>query len=387
MKRPVIVSAVRSAIAKQGGALAKIDPYIYGAEVMKAAVKKAALMPEEIDDVIMGNCLFGGGNISRLASLQADFPIRIPGMTIDRQCGSGINSIGLAASLIAAGQGEVYVAGGMESMSRSPYLMRPPSRPYDRQPPTFMKRRLSPDKIGDPPMGETAENLAERYEISREEQDEFALQSQQRMAAAMEKKLFKEQIVPIEVTDQKGNVALFEQDEHPRADSSKEKLSRLSPAFREGGSVTAGNSSGVNDGASAVVVMSEDRAKEKGMDILAGIIGWEVAGVDPNYMGIGPVPAIQQLLKKTGHTLKDIDLVEFNEAFASQVLACNRELGMDLGKVNVNGGAIAHGHPIAATGAMLITKLVHEMKRRDVQLGLAAACIGGGQGIALLLER
>lgn len=387
MKQPVIVSAVRTAIAKQGGTLANIDPSVYGAAVMKEAIKRACIQATDIDDVIFGNCLAGGGNMARLTLLEAGLPLAIPGMTIDRQCGSGINSVGLAADQIRAGNGEIFLAGGTESMSRSPYLLAPQSRPYDRMPPQFIKRKLSPNHIGDPSMGITAENLAEKYEITREEQDLFALESQQKMTDAINSGYFKEQIVPINITNRKGESYLFNHDEHVRPSTTIEDLSKLSPVFKKGGSVTAGNSSGVNDGASAVVLMSENRANEEGIEVLAKIKEWAVAGVDPNMMGIGPVPAVQKVLQKAGLSLEDFDLIEFNEAFAAQVLACNRELSMNMKKVNVNGGAIAHGHPIAATGAMLITKLVYEMKRRDAKRALVAACIGGGQGIALVLER
>ncbi|WP_226701168.1 thiolase family protein [Priestia aryabhattai] len=387
MKQPVIVSAVRTAIAKQGGTLANIDPSVYGAAVMKEAIKRACIQATDIDDVIFGNCLAGGGNIARLTLLEAGLPLAIPGMTIDRQCGSGINSVGLAADQIRAGNGEIFLAGGTESMSRSPYLLAPQNRPYDRMPPQFIKRKLSPNHIGDPSMGITAENLAEKYEITREEQDLFALESQQKMTDAINSGYFKEQIVPINITNRKGESYLFNHDEHVRPSTTIEDLSKLSPVFKKGGSVTAGNSSGVNDGASAVVLMSENRANEEGIEVLAKVKEWAVAGVDPNMMGIGPVPAVQKVLQKAGLSLEDFDLIEFNEAFAAQVLACNRELSMNMKKVNVNGGAIAHGHPIAATGAMLITKLVYEMKRRDAKRALVAACIGGGQGIALVLER
>lgn len=387
MKQPVIVSAVRTAIAKQGGTLANIDPSVYGAAVMKEAIKRACIQATDIDDVIFGNCLAGGGNMARLTLLEAGLPLAIPGMTIDRQCGSGINSVGLGADQIRAGNGEIFLAGGTESMSRSPYLLAPQSRPYDRMPPQFIKRKLSPNHIGDPSMGITAENLAEKYEITREEQDLFALESQQKMTDAINSGYFKEQIVPINITNRKGESYLFNHDEHVRPSTTIEDLSKLSPVFKKGGSVTAGNSSGVNDGASAVVLMSENRANEEGIEVLAKVKEWAVAGVDPNMMGIGPVPAVQKVLQKAGLSLEDFDLIEFNEAFAAQVLACNRELSMNMKKVNVNGGAIAHGHPIAATGAMLITKLVYEMKRRDAKRALVAACIGGGQGIALVLER
>ncbi|MBM7661970.1 acetyl-CoA C-acetyltransferase [Bacillus mesophilus] len=386
MTKAVIVSAVRTPIAKKGGALAGLDPSIYGAIVLKEALKRVNVNGEDVDDVILGNCLSGGGNIARLTSLQAELPFSVPGLTIDRQCGSGINSVALAAEAIEAGKAHVIIAGGTESMSRTPYLLAPQERAFDRMPPKFVSRQLSPDFIGDPPMGITAENLVEKYSISREEQDEFSLRSQQRMAAAMENNLFEEQIVPIPLKTRKGEF-LFTTDEHPRPSITSSDLAKLPPAFKQGGSVTAGNSSGVNDGASALVIMSEEEAQKRGLEPLAYITDWAIAGVDPNIMGIGPVPAVQKLLAQTGSEISDYDLIEINEAFAAQVLACDRELNLDMEKVNVNGGAIAHGHPIAATGGMLVTKLAYEMKRRNVSKGLVTACIGGGQGIALALER
>jgi len=265
--------------------------------------------------------------------------------------------------------------------------MEPPSKAFDRTPPRFIQRQLSPERIGNPTMGITAENLAVKYGISREEQDRYALRSQQRMAQAMREGRFREQIIPIQVPQRKGDPIWFDTDEHPRPETTLEALAKLPPAFKPDGTVTAGNASGVNDGASALVVMERKLAERRGLDILATVRTYAVAGVDPNIMGIGPVPAVQKLLKKTGLTLDDIDLIELNEAFAVQVLACDRELHLDWDKVNVNGGAIAHGHPIAATGAILTTKLVYEMKRRNVRRGIVTACIGGGQGIAVLLER
>jgi acetyl-CoA C-acetyltransferase len=386
MTKAVIVSAVRTPIAKKGGALSSLDPSIYGAIALKEALQRVNVNGEDVEDVILGNCLSGGGNIARLTLLQAELPFSVPGLTIDRQCGSGINSVALAAEAILAGKAKIVVAGGTESMSRSPYLLAPQQKAYDSMPPKFLSRQLSPDFIGNPPMGITAENLVGKYSISREEQDEFALRSQQRMAAAMENNLFEEQVVPIPVKTRKGEV-LFSIDEHPRPSITAENLAKLPPAFKQGGRVTAGNSSGVNDGASILVIMSEDEAKKRGLEPLAYITDWAIAGVDPNIMGIGPVPAVQKLLKQTGTELNEFDLIEINEAFAAQVLACDRELSFDMNKVNVNGGAIAHGHPIAATGGMLVTKLAYEMKRRNVSKGLVTACIGGGQGIALALER
>ncbi|WP_179392597.1 thiolase family protein [Sporosarcina sp. JAI121] len=386
MAEPVIVSAVRTAIAKQGGALAAVPYYEYGAQVMKEAVKRARVKKEEIDDVIFGNCLSGGGNAARMTLLEAEFPVTVPGLTIDRQCGSSINSVALAADLVRAGRGTIFLAGGVESMSRSPHLLAPSSRPYDRQPPTFVKRQLSPTKIGDPPMGITAENLAEKYGISREEQDLYAAESQRRMSKAMEAGFYDEQIIPIKVEVGKERV-LFDRDEHPRPGTTKEQLKKLRPVFMVEGSVTAGNSSGVNDGASAVVVMSADEAEKRGLEVMACVVDSQVSGVDPNIMGIGPVPAVRKLLERNNLTMEDIDFVELNEAFAVQVLACNRELKIPHEKLNVNGGAIAHGHPIAATGGMLVAKAVYEMKRSGAKRSIVTACIGGGQGIALLLQK
>ncbi|MFC7441090.1 thiolase family protein [Laceyella putida] len=387
MVEAVIVSAVRTPIAKMRGALKDLHPSLYGGLVIKEALNRAQVAGGEVDDVIFGNCLGGGGNMGRLSLLQAGLPLSVPGMTIDRQCGSGINSVALAAQAVIAGSGKIFVAGGTESMTRSPYLLEPPSQAFDRTPPKFVRRQLSPDHIGDPPMGITAENLAERYEISREEQDAFALRSQQNMKKAVGMGWFKEEIVPVPLKDKKGNTLLFDTDEHPRPDTTMEALSKLPSVFKGDGSVTAGNSSGVNDGASALVIMSSQEAERRGLEPLAKIKHWAVAGVDPNIMGIGPVPATRKVLAEMGLSLEDMDLIEINEAFAAQVLACDRELHFDWEKVNVNGGAIAHGHPIAATGGVLVMKLAYEMRRRNVKRGLVTACIGGGQGIALILER
>lgn len=383
----VILSAVRTAIGKQGGALASVPAHVFGAEVLKEAVRRANIAPEAIDDVIMGNVISGGGNIARLTALQAGLSIELTGMTIDRQCGSGINAVNLAAQAIRAGEGDIYIAGGIESMSRAPYLLDRPEKPYSPVPPRFRKSQLSPKEIGDPPMGITAENLAEKYSISREEQDEFSLLSQRKMASAMEAGRFDEQIVPITIPAKKGEVLIFKKDEHPRPQTTLEALSRLQPAFLQDGTVTAGSSSGLNDAASVLVVTSREKAAELGVKPLAVIREQALAGVDPNIMGIGPVPAVKKVLEKSGLTLDDIDLIEINEAFAAQVIACNRELNMNLEKVNVNGGAIAHGHPLGATGAILITKAVYELERRGGRYALITACIGGGQGIATIIER
>lgn len=388
MKRDaVIVSAVRTPIGRQGSALASVPAHVFGAEVIKEAIKRAGVDPQLIDDVIFGNVLSGGGNIARLTALQTGLSTNLPGLTIDRQCGSGINAINLAAQAINAGDGDVYIAGGTESMSRAPYLLDRPEKAYSPVPPKFRSSKLSPKEIGDPPMGITAENLVEKYKISREEQDEFAFQSQQRIAKAMEEGRFDEQIVPITVPVRKGEPFVFATDEHPRPQTTKEGLSKLQAAFLQGGTVTAGNSSGLNDAASALVIMSREKAEELGVTLLAVVRASAVAGVDPNIMGIGPVPATNKVMKKSGLSLRDMDIIEINEAFAAQVIACNRELKMDFEKVNVNGGAIAHGHPLGATGAILATKAIYELKRSKGRYALITACIGGGQGIATIIER
>ncbi|MBZ5752955.1 thiolase family protein [Metabacillus rhizolycopersici] len=388
MSKAVIVSVARTPFARLRGALKDLHPSIYGGLVIKEVLQRAQVAGEEVDDVIFGNCNAGGGNISRLSLLQGGLPVSVPGVTIDRQCGSGINTVALAADAINAGSGRILIAGGTESLTRAPYLMEPSSQTFDRVPPKFLSRKpLSPEHLGDPPMGITAENLAERYNISREEQDAFSLRSQLNMKRAVEQGFYKEQIVPVSLTGKKGETTLFSEDEHPRPETTLEGLAKLRPSFKKDGSVTAGNASGIVDGASALLLMSEKEAEKRGLEPLAKVADWALSGVDPNIMGIGPVPAIKKLLAKTGCSLEDVDLIEINEAFASQVLACDRELHLDLEKVNVNGGAIAHGHPIAATGGMLIMKLAYEMKRRGVKRGLVSACIGGGQGIALMLER
>ena len=386
-KEVVIVSCVRTAIGKQGGALASMPAHLYGAEVIKEAIKRANITADMVEDCIMGNVLSGGGNIARLTALQTHLSLELPGLTVDRQCGSGINAVTLAAQAIRAGDGDVYIAGGVESMSRAPYLMDRAERPYSPALPKFRKSRLSPEEVGDPPMGITAENLVEKYGISREEQDKFAASSQRKMRIAMEEGRFNEQIVPIAIPVRKGEPVIFKQDEHPRPQTSKEGLGKLAPAFKEDGTVTAGNSSGLNDAASALVVMSKEKAEELKLETMAVIREHAVAGVDPNLMGIGPVPAVRKVLKKAGLTIEDMDLIEINEAFAAQVIACDRELQLNPEKLNVNGGAIAHGHPLGATGAILITKAVHELKRIQGRFALVTACIGGGQGIAVILER
>ncbi|HEY8415939.1 MAG TPA: thiolase family protein [Thermaerobacter sp.] len=387
MGEPVIVSAVRTAVGRVGGGLAALQAHEFGAVVIRAALERAGLEGAEVDDVILGNVLSGGGNIARLTALEAGLPVTVPGMTVDRQCGSGLQAIVLAASLIRAGQGGIYVAGGTESMTRAPFLMERPATAFPRTPPRFLRFQLAPESIGNPPMGITAENVAERYGISREEQDAFALESHRRAVRALQAGHFQEQIVPVAVPAGKGQTVAFARDEHPRPDTSLEKLGALPPVFKPGGTVTAGNSCGINDGAAAVVVMDAAEAERRGLRPLGRIVGWAVAGVDPNFMGMGPVPATRKVLEATGTPLEAVDLIELNEAFAAQALACIRELGLDPERVNPDGGAIALGHPLGATGAILVTKLLYALARMGGRVGLVTACIGGGQGIAALIER
>lgn len=386
VNKPVIVSAVRTAIAKKGGSLASQQPYEYGGSVIREAVNRVNIENKDIADVIFGNTLSSYGNIARVSALHAGLEESTPGLTIDRQCGSGINAVILAAQQVQLNN-KILVAGGTESMTHTPYLLAPPTKPYDTRPPEFLPRALTPPEWEDTPMGITAENLAEKYNISKEEQNEFAYESQQKTKKSMEDERFKEQILPIAVTDRKGITHQFQIDEHPRPDISMEQLNNLQPVFKKDGSVTAGTSSGLNDAAAALVVMSEKEAEKRKLDVLGEIVHSAVVGVAPDYMGIGPVPAIQKLLEEAEMTLDQIDLVEINEAFAAQVLACQRELKIAPEKLNVAGGAVAHGHPIAATGAILITKALYELKRQNLSTAIVSACIGGGQGIAIMLKR
>ena len=386
MREAVIVSAARTAIAKENGGLRDVPPEDFGGLVIKEAVERAGLDPLEIDEVIFGHCLGAVGAMARVASLVAGLPMSIPALTLDRQCCSGVEAINRAAMAIMAGQADVMVAGGVESMTRQPYLMAK-AMAFQRQAPTFFpRRRLSPDAIGDPPMGVTAENVAEKYNVSREDQDAFALLSQQKAAAAIKDGRFKDQIIPVVIPQKKGDPTVFDTDEHPR-ETTLEKLAKLQPVFRKGGSVTAGNASGINDGAGAVVVMERSLAEKKGLKPLAKVVGFAAGGVDPNIMGMGPVPAVKKVLERTGLSIGDIDIIELNEAFASQALACMRELGIKMEQVNPNGGAIALGHPIAGSLAILTVKMVYELQRQQAKYGMITACAGGGQGVATILER
>jgi 3-oxoadipyl-CoA thiolase len=394
-----IVGAVRTPVGRYGGALATVRPDDLAAAVISAVVERTGIDPALIEDVILG-CANQAGednrNVARMSALLAGLPVEVAGLTVNRLCGSGLQAINSAAHAIAVGDGDVFVAGGVESMTRAPYVMAKPDAPYDRG-----NRELHDTTLGwrftNPrlaashypySMGETAENVAERREVPRDLQDAFALRSQHRAVAAIEAGRFSGQIVPIEIPARGRTPAtVVDRDEHPRADSSLEALTRLKPAFRDGGSVTAGNSSGINDGASAVLVVEAGRARALGLRPLARVVATAVAGVDPAIMGVGPVPATRKALARAGIGVEDLDLIELNEAFASQSIVCIRELGLDEDRVNVNGGAIALGHPLGMSGARMITMLVHELERRGGRYGLATMCIGVGQGIATVVER
>jgi 3-oxoadipyl-CoA thiolase len=394
-----IVEAVRTPIGRYAGALASVRPDDLAALVLRAVVDRAGLDPALVEDVILG-CANQAGednrNVARMAALLAGFPVEVAGQTVNRLCGSGLQAINSAAHAIAVGDGDVFIGGGVESMTRAPYVMAKAEGPWDRGP-----RELQDTTLGwrfvNPKlaamhypysMGETAENVAERWSVDRDRQDAFALESHQRAIAAIDAGRFDDQIVPVEITGRKGAVTTVTRDEHPRADSTLEALGRLRTAFREsGGSVTAGNSSGINDGASAVLVVEAERARELGLRPLARVVSTAVAGVDPAVMGVGPVPASRKALERAGLAADDLDLIELNEAFASQSLVCIDELGLDPAKVNVNGGAIALGHPLGMSGGRLITMLTHELRRTGGRYGLATMCIGVGQGIATIVER
>ena len=393
------MEAVRTPIGRYGGALASMRPDDLAAATLRAVVDRAGVDPGLIEDVILG-CANQAGednrDVARMAVLLAGFPVEVGGLTVNRLCGSGLQAINSAAHAIAVGDGDLFIGGGVESMSRAPYVQLKAEAAYDRGPREmadttlgwrFVNPRLA-DRHYPYSMGETAENVAERWGVSRERQDAFAMESQQRAVAAIDAGRFDDQIVPIAVPQRKGAPLIVARDEHPRADSTAEGLARLKPAFRpDGGTVTAGNSSGLNDGASAVLLVEAERARELGLRPLARVVSTAVAGVDPAIMGIGPVPATRKALDRAGIGVGDLDLVELNEAFASQSLVCIDELGLDPARVNVNGGAIALGHPLGMSGGRLVTMLVHELRRTGGRYGLATMCIGVGQGIATVVER
>jgi 3-oxoadipyl-CoA thiolase len=401
----VIVDAVRTPVGRHGGALAAVRPDDLAAIPIRALLERTAVDPLAIDDVLLG-CANGSGednrNVARMAALLAGLPVEVPGQTINRLCGSGLQAVASAFHAARAGEGDCFVAGGVESMTRSPYVMLKSGEPWSRNPQIadstlgwrFVNAAMpKPWTIS---LGETAEVVAERYGVSREDQDAFALESQRRAAAALAAGVFDEEIVPVTTGAQGPRGAgaqanagpVFDVDEHPRADATSASLAKLKPAFRkDGGTVTAGNASGLNDGAAALLVMERRAAESRGYQPLARIVASAVAGVDPAVMGIGPVPATQKALHRAGLEVKDLDLVELNEAFAAQAVACVRMLGLDAERTNVYGGGIALGHPLGATGAKLLTTLVHALRRRGGRYGLATMCIGVGQGIALIVER
>ena len=392
MTQAVIVSAVRTAIGAFQGSLKDVPATTLGSIVIKAAVERAGVPAEDIDEVIMGNVLQAGlgQNPARQAALQAGLSTAIPAMTINKVCGSGLKAVHLAAQAIVAGEADIVVAGGFENMSQAPYILqnaRDGFRMGDQKVIDTMIHDGLWCATNDYHMGMTAENLCDNYSITREEQDAFAARSQARAAEAVSSGRFTDEIVPVEIPQRKGEPVIFDQDEYVKAGTTAEKLAGLRPAFKKDGSVTAGNASGINDGAAAVVVMSQERAYELGLKPIATIVANASAGVDPSIMGIGPVTAVKKVLAKANMTLEQMDLIEANEAFAAQAIAVDRELNFDNEKLNVNGGAIALGHPIGASGARVLVTLLHEMQKRDVQMGLATLCIGGGQGVATIIQR
>lgn len=401
MHEAVIVEALRTPVGRAGGALALVRPDDLAAIPIRAVVERTGIEPASIDDVILG-CANGAGednrNVARMAALLAGLPVEVPGQTINRLCGSGLQAVISAAQAVRAGEGSAFIAGGVESMTRAPWVMLKTAEPWSRTPPEiadttvgwrFVNPRMPKDWTIS--LGETAERVAEKYGISREDQDTFALESQRRAACAIADGAFDREIVPVTVTPSHGAAAppsVVSTDEHPRPDTTAEQLARLKPAFRkEGGTVTAGTSSGINDGAAALLVMEAAAARRAGFKPLARVVASAVAGVSPDVMGIGPVPAVRKALARAGLSVEQVDLIELNEAFAAQSLACIRELRLDPGKVNVYGGAIALGHPLGCSGARILTTLVHALHRRDARYGLATMCIGVGQGIALIVER
>lgn len=392
MKQVVIVSAVRTAIGNFGGSISKLSATELGTIAAKEAIKRAGISPEIIDETIVGNILSAGlgQNIARQISINAGIPYTSPSMAINKLCGSGLKSVSLAAQMIMLGDADVVLAGGTESMSNAPYLL-PKARFGQKMGHGEIVDSMIKDGLTDAfhnyHMGITAENIAEKWNISREEQDEFSVKSQNKTEAAQKAGKFKEEIVPIEIPQRKGDPIVVDTDEFPKSGVSIEKIQKLRPAFKKDGTVTAASSSGINDGAAMLVIMSEEKAKELNLKPLARIISYASVGLDPAIMGYGPVPATKKALGKINLDINEIDLIEANEAFASQSIAVARDLGISPEKINVNGGAIALGHPIGASGARILTTLLYEMKRTDAQKGIATLCIGGGQGTALIVEK
>jgi len=392
MQEVVIVAATRTAIGSFQGSLASVPAVELGAAVIRRLLEQTGLAPAEVDEVLLGHVLTAGAgqNTARQAAILAGLPHAVPAMTLNKVCGSGLKALHLAAQAIRCGDADVVIAGGMENMSLAPYVM-PAARTglrmgHGKLIDTMIQDGLW-DAFNDYHMGITAENLVEKYGLSREQQDAFAAESQRKAAAAIESGRFKDEITPILIPQRKGDPVAFETDEQPRAGTTAETLAKLKPAFKKDGTVTAGNASSLNDGAAAVLLMSADKAKALGLPVLARIAGYANAGVDPAIMGIGPVSATRRCLEKAGWSLDQLDLIEANEAFAAQALSVGQELGWDASKVNVNGGAIALGHPIGASGCRILVTLLHEMIKQDAKKGLATLCIGGGQGVALAIER
>jgi acetyl-CoA C-acetyltransferase len=386
-----IVSGVRTPIARYGGALKAVNSGYLATHVIKEALNRANISSNQVDEVILGEVRQSteSSNVARVAALRAGIPDTVPAFTVNRLCASGMQAIASAVQQIQSGQASIVVVGGTENMSRAPIYLRDSRFGEDRAHlvDSNIEAGQQPietygENLG---MGITAENVAEKYQISREDQDAFALESQRRAAVAIRDGRFKDEIVPFEIKSKKSTF-LFETDEHPRPETTLDKLASLKPAFRKNGSVTAGNACGRNDGAAAVVVMSANKVAELNLKPAARIVDWAQVGVSPEIMGVGPVPAVKKLLERTGKSLEEIDLFELNEAFASQALASIRELGLDQEKVNVNGGAIALGHPVGATGARIVVTLMHELQRRNLKYGIATLCVGGGQGMAILIE-
>ena len=392
MRDVVIVSAVRTPVGTFCGTLGQISAADLGAIAIKEAMLRAGITPDQVDEVILGNVIQAGlgQNSARQAAIKAGIPQEVPSWTVNKVCGSGIKSVVCAAQAIIAGDADIIVAGGMESMSLAPHLLPKARTGYKMGNGTLVDSMINDaltDAFDNIHMGITAENIAEQFGISREEQDKYAVSSQNRAEAAIKAGKYEEEIVPVSIPQRKGDPIVFAQDEFPRFGASYESLTKLKGAFKKDGTVTAANASGINDGAAAVVVMSKEKAVELGITPLATITSWASAGVDPRIMGTGPIPASRKALEKAGLKIEDIDLVEANEAFASQTLKVAKDLQLNMEKTNVNGGAIAIGHPVGASGTRILVTLLHEMKRRNAHRGLATLCIGGGQGIALIVER
>ncbi len=397
MREAVIVDAVRTPVGRYGGALKDVRSDDLAALVINEIVKRNKLDPNLVEDVVFG-CTNQAGednrNVGRMAALLAGLPYSVAGQTINRLCGSGLNAIISAANSVKLNEGDVFIAGGTESMTRAPFVFSKADSPFPREVKVFDSTigwRFTNPKMTQPyakeGMGDTAENVAVKYGLTRQEQDEFALNTQKKWGAAHAAGRFADELVPVVIPQRKGDPIVVNKDEHPRPDTTIEQLAKLPPAFKKDGTVTAGNSSGINDGAAAALVMDADTAKKLGYKPLVRVVASAVAGVDPSYMGLGPIPATRKALARAGLSMNQIDLIELNEAFAAQSLPCIRELEMDPAKVNVNGGAIAIGHPLGSTGARITATLVHEMKRRGSRYGLVTMCIGVGQGIAMIVER